>query len=109
MNDIFIEQLVTRKRRIKDTVIFIAVILAVILIPVTFAVLVMGRLILAYFLYIAFFLFVFGIWGIWFVLFVASLVIAVTLGILFYEIQCWWYKLRGKDYVKDVLRKRHGL
>lgn len=49
------------------------------------------------------------IWGIWFVLFVVSLVIAVTLGILFYEIQCWWYKFRGKDYVKDVLRKRHGL
>lgn len=67
MNDIFIEQLVTRKRRIKDTVMFIAVILAVILIPVTFAVLVMSRLILAYFLYIAFFLFVFGIWGVWFV------------------------------------------
>ena len=54
MNDIFIEQLVTRKRRIKDTVMFVAVILSVILIPVTFAVLVMGRLILAYFLYIAY-------------------------------------------------------
>lgn len=67
MNDIFIEQLVARKRRIKDTVMFIAVILAVILIPVTFVALVMSRLILAYFLYIAFFLFVFGIWGIWYV------------------------------------------
>ena len=67
MNDIFIEQLVARKRRTKDTVLFIASILVVILIPITFAVLVMNRLIIAYFLYVAFFLFVFGIWGIWYV------------------------------------------
>ena len=61
MNDIFIEQLVARKRRTKDTVLFIASILVVILIPITFAVLVMNRLIIAYFLYVAFFLFVFDV------------------------------------------------
>ena len=47
--------------------------------------------------------------GIWFAFFIGTMLIAGTLGALFYEIQCWWYKLRGKDYVKDVLRKRHGL
>ena len=49
------------------------------------------------------------IWGVWFTFFIVTMFIAGTLGALFYEIQCWWYKLRGKDYVKDVLRKRYGL
>ena len=49
------------------------------------------------------------IWGIWFALFVASLAIAAFLGNVIFKAQVKWYKLRGKDYVKDVLRKRHGL
>ncbi len=67
MNDIFIEQLVKKKRSLKDRVIFIAVILMVILIPVTFVVLAMKKIVVAYFIYIAFFFLIFGIWFIWFV------------------------------------------
>lgn len=66
MNDIFIEQLVKKKRTIKDRVLFIAVILMVILIPVTFGTLALKQIIMGYFFWIAFFLFVFGIWFIWF-------------------------------------------
>ncbi len=66
MNDIFIEQLVKKKRTIKDRVIFMAVILMVILIPVTFAALALKQVIMGYFFWIAFFLFCFGIWFIWF-------------------------------------------
>ncbi len=67
MNDIFIEQLVKKKRTVKDRVVFIAVILAVILIPLTFIILATRKLILAYFIYIAVFLLFFGIWFIWYV------------------------------------------
>lgn len=67
MNDIFIEQLVNKKRSAKDRIIFIAVILMVILIPLTFVVLATQKLVVAYFIYVAFFLLVFGIWFIWFV------------------------------------------
>lgn len=67
MNDIFIEQLVKKKRTVKDRVIFIAVILMVILIPATFVILATHKLVVAYFIYIAFFLLCIGIWFIWFV------------------------------------------
>lgn len=67
MNDIFIEQLVKKKRTFKDRVIFIAVILMVILIPTTFVILATQKLVVAYFIYVAFFLLCFGIWFIWFV------------------------------------------
>ena len=50
MNDIFIEQLVNKKRTMKDRIIFIAVILMVILIPVTFAALALKQVIMGYFL-----------------------------------------------------------
>jgi hypothetical protein len=49
------------------------------------------------------------IWGIWFALFVASLATAAFLGYVIFKTQITWYKLRSKDYIKDVLRKRHGL
>lgn len=64
---VFIEHMVKRKRRLKDRIIFIAVILMEILIPITFFVLALNRVILAYFVYIALFLFLFGIWFIWYV------------------------------------------
>lgn len=67
MNDIFIEQLVNKKRTMKDRIIFIAVILMVILIPVTFAALALKQVIMGYFFWIAFFMFCFGVWFIWFV------------------------------------------
>lgn len=67
MNDIFIEQLVKRKRRIKDRVIFIAVIALVILVPVVLCVLAKQEIIIAYFIYIALFLLCFGVWLIWYI------------------------------------------
>lgn len=67
MSDIFIEQLVKRKRSFKDRFVFILVILMVIAIPLTFVVLATQHLILAYFIYIALFVLFFGIWLIWFV------------------------------------------
>ncbi len=67
MNDIFIEQLVKRKRTFKDRFIFILVILMVISIPLTFILLATQHIVLAYFIYIALFLLFFGIWLIWFV------------------------------------------
>lgn len=67
MNDIFIEQLVKKKRTFKDRFIFIIVILMVIAIPLTLVVLATQHLILPYFIYIALFVLFFGIWLIWFV------------------------------------------
>ncbi|MCH5304433.1 MAG: hypothetical protein J1E41_06180 [Ruminococcus sp.] len=67
MNDIFIEQLVKKKRTMKDRIIFIAIIIMVILIPLTFIALATQKLIIAYFIYIAVFLLFFGIWLVWFV------------------------------------------
>ena len=34
------------------------------------------------------------IWGIWFAFFIVTMFIAGTLGALFWEIQCWWYKFK---------------
>lgn len=67
MNDIFIEQLVKRKRTIKDKFIFILTIVMVLAIPLTFVLLATRHIILAYFIYIALFLLFFGIWLIWFI------------------------------------------
>ena len=67
MNDIFIEQLVQRKRPLKSRIIFIFAILMVILVPLTLVVLSMYRIIIPYFIYIAFFAFCFGIWLLWFI------------------------------------------
>ncbi len=68
MNDIFIEQLVKKKRTIRDRIIFIMVILFVVLIPVSALLMVhvFGKNV-GYFAYISIFLFFFGIWFIWFV------------------------------------------
>lgn len=67
MNDIFIEQLVKRKRRGRDIAVFIITLALVILIPVIFVALAIMKLVVAYFIYIAFFLLMFGIWFIWYV------------------------------------------
>jgi Ca2+/Na+ antiporter len=67
MNDIFIEQLVKRKRRVKDTVTFITLIFLVVMIPVLFVVLAVEKIVVAYFIYIALFLLFFGVWLVWFV------------------------------------------
>lgn len=67
MNDIFIEQLIKKKRTIKDNIIFIAVILFFVLVPVIFCVLAKMQVVIAYFVYIAFFILVAGIWVIWYV------------------------------------------
>lgn len=67
MNDIFIEQLVKRKRRVKDTVIFIALLILLLLIPATFVVLAVKAIVPAYCIHISFFLFVFGVWLAWYV------------------------------------------
>lgn len=66
MNDIFIEQLVKKKRTARDRIVFIAVIILVFLIPVTIGALALKQVITGYFFWIAFFLFCFGIWFIWF-------------------------------------------
>lgn len=65
MNDIFIEQLVKKKRTIKDNIIFITVIALVILVPVVLCVLAKNQIVTAYFIYIAMFILCFGIWFIW--------------------------------------------
>ncbi len=67
MNDIFIEQLVKKKRKVKDRIIFIVTLLLVILIPVLFIVLAKMQILIAYFIYIAFFLLLFGVWLVWFI------------------------------------------
>lgn len=67
MNDVFIEQLVKKKRGIKDNIVFAVVIALVILIPVLFTVLAVSQVIIAYFVYIALFVFVFGVWLIWYI------------------------------------------
>lgn len=67
MNDIFIEQLVKKKRNIKDRIVFIATVIFVVLIPVLFIVLAKMQVLVAYFIYIAFFLLIFGVWLIWFI------------------------------------------
>ena len=68
MNDTFIEQLVKRKRTIRDRVVFIMVIIFVLLIPATALMLVYAFGVnIGYFAYISLFLFFFGIWLIWFV------------------------------------------
>ena len=67
MHDVFIEQIVKRKRTMRDRLIFILVIVAVITVPSVLTVLAMNELILNYFLVIALFILLFGIWYIWFV------------------------------------------
>ena len=67
MHDVFIEQIVKRKRTMRDRLIFILVIVAVITVPSALTVLAMNELILNYFLVIALFILLFGIWYIWFV------------------------------------------
>ena len=49
------------------------------------------------------------IWYVWMTFFIGSLIVAAFLGNVIFKTQIMWYKFRGKDYVKDVLRKRHGL
>jgi len=66
MNDIFIEQLVKKKRTVKERVLFIAVIILVIVIPALIIFLAANKLISAYFIMIALFIFLFGVWYIWF-------------------------------------------
>lgn len=67
MNDIFIEQLVKRKRPLKSRIIFIFSIIIVLLIPITLTVLAANRIITAYFVYIALFSLVAGIWVLWYI------------------------------------------
>lgn len=67
MNDIFIEQLVKKKRTVKDNIIFIFTILMVIMVPVTLFALSLLKVIIAYFTVISFFILVAGIWVIWMV------------------------------------------
>ena len=67
MNDIFIEQLVKRKRPVKSRIIFIFAILMVILVPLTLVLLSAYRIIIPYFIYISFFAFLFGIWFLWYI------------------------------------------
>ncbi|MBR1731028.1 MAG: hypothetical protein IJ725_01160 [Ruminococcus sp.] len=67
MDDIFIEQLVKRKRTTRDNIVFIVTIILVILIPATITMLAIKNLILHYFVIFALFLFLMGIWLIWFV------------------------------------------
>ncbi len=67
MNDIFIEQLVKRKRTVRDRIVFIVTIIMVILIPATITFLAFQNLILHYFTVLALFIFLMGIWLIWFV------------------------------------------
>lgn len=67
MNDIFMEQLVKRKRTAKDNVIFIATIALVVLTPIVMCTLAVNKVLSAYFVYISLFVFIGGIWLIWFV------------------------------------------
>ena len=40
-----------------------------------------------------------AIWYVWFTFFIVTMFIAGTLGALFWEIQCWWYKFKTyKNY-----------
>lgn len=66
MNDIFIEQLVKKKRTMRDRVIFIVTIILVILIPATITLLAFRDIIMHYFTVLALFIFLMGIWFIWF-------------------------------------------
>ena len=67
MDDIFIEQLVKRKRTMRDRITFIVTIILVILIPATITLLALYNFILHYFVILALFLLLMGIWFIWFV------------------------------------------
>ncbi len=64
MNDIFIEQLVKKKRTVRDRVLFIAVILLSITVPAALALIAVFSL--HYLVILALFLFMMGIWFIWF-------------------------------------------
>lgn len=66
MNDIFIEQIVKRKRTMRDRAVFIITIILVILIPATIMVLALNDLIMHYFAVLALFILLMGIWFIWF-------------------------------------------
>lgn len=67
MNDIFIEQLVKKKRTIRDRVLFIFTILFVILVPAGITLLAIYNMIDHYFVVLALFIFLMGVWFIWFV------------------------------------------
>lgn len=66
MNDIFIEQIVKRKRTMRDRAVFIITIILVILIPATIMILALNDLIMHYFAVLALFILLMGIWFIWF-------------------------------------------
>ncbi|MCR5653099.1 MAG: hypothetical protein K6F88_04790 [Ruminococcus sp.] len=66
MNDIFIEQLVKKKRTTRDRVIFVVTIILVILIPATITLLAVRDIIMHYFVIFGLFFFLMGIWFIWF-------------------------------------------
>ncbi len=66
MNDIFIEQIVKRKRTMRDRAVFIITIILVILIPATIMILALNDMIMHYFAVLALFIFLMGIWFIWF-------------------------------------------
>ena len=66
MNDIFIEQLVKRKRTMRDRAILIITIISVVLIPSTIMILALRDIIMHYFAVLALFVFLMGIWFIWF-------------------------------------------
>lgn len=67
MDDIFIEQIVKRKRTMRDRAVFIITIILVILIPATIMFLALNDLIMHYFAVLAMFILLMGIWFIWFV------------------------------------------
>ena len=66
MNDIFIEQLVKRKRTTRDKVLFVVTIILVILIPMAITLLALRDIIMHYFVIFGLFFFLMGIWFIWF-------------------------------------------
>ena len=64
MNDIFIEQLVRKKRTMRDRITFIVVILLVITVPAAITLIAINTV--HYFVVLALFIFLMGIWFIWF-------------------------------------------
>ena len=67
MNDIFIEQLVKKKRAARDKVVFTATIILVIIIPSALTLLALRDVIMHYFVILALFFFLMGVWFIWFI------------------------------------------
>lgn len=65
--DIFIEQIVKRKRTLRDKLIFVLVIVLTVFVPATVFMLALNNLILHYFVILGLFAFFMGIWLVWFV------------------------------------------